>query len=39
MIGTKREIITALMDAPPEKKYELKEHREKRSLNQNSYYC
>lgn len=38
MIGTKRELITALMDAPPDKKYELKEHREKRTLNQNSYY-
>ena len=38
MTGNKIQIIKALEDAPLEKLWELKEHREKRSLNQNSYY-
>lgn len=36
MIGTKTEIIEMLRTAP-DKKYEIKEHREKRSLDANAY--
>ena len=36
MIGTKQEIINWL-DTQPNKQYEIKEHREKRSLNANNY--
>lgn len=36
--GTKKEIINFLIDAPDDKRYELKEHRAKRSLNANSYF-
>ncbi len=38
MTGNKIQIIKTLEDAPLEKLWELKEHRAKRSLNQNSYY-
>lgn len=37
MIGTKKEIIDYLIDKDSNKKYELKEYKEKRSLNANSY--
>lgn len=37
MIGTKKEIIDFLLDKPNEKKYEIKEHKEKRSLQANAY--
>lgn len=37
MIGTKIEIIEKLKMTPGNKKYEVKEYREKRSLNANSY--
>ena len=37
MIGTKKEIIDYLLDKPNNKKYEIKEKRNKRSLNANSY--
>lgn len=37
MIGTKKEIIDYLLDKPNDKKYEIKEKRNKRSLNANSY--
>lgn len=36
MIGTKQEIIDRLINLP-DRKYELKEYREKRSLNANNY--
>jgi hypothetical protein len=38
MIGNANEIITWLLKVDREKKYEVKEHREKRSLNANDYY-
>lgn len=39
MIGTKIQCITYLANVPDDdKKYEVKEHKERRSLNQNSYY-
>ena len=38
MIGNRIEIIQALANAPDGKVYELKEHKVKRSLNQNAYY-
>lgn len=37
MIGTPREISNYLWQLDENKKYEIKEHREKRSLNANSY--
>lgn len=37
MIGNKKEIINYLLEKPDNKKYEIKEHRNKRSLNANSY--
>ena len=38
MIGTKKEIINYILDKDENIKFEIKEHKEKRSLNQNSYY-
>ncbi len=38
MIGTSKELIKRLVELPNDKKYELKEYREKRSLNANNYY-
>src|SRR5574344_1145501 len=38
MIGTVKELIPQMLDLDQEKKYELKEHKKKRTLNQNSYY-
>lgn len=38
MIGTPLQLIRALSEAPADKKYELKEHKEKRSLNANAYF-
>lgn len=37
MIGTREEIVTWLFDQDKDKKFEIKEHREKRSLNANAY--
>lgn len=37
MIGNKKEIINFLLDKDDNKQYEIKEHRNKRSLNANSY--
>lgn len=36
--GTPKELIKKLLELDQEKIYELKEYREKRTLNQNSYY-
>lgn len=38
MVGKANDLVLFLMNADREKLFELKEHREKRSLNQNSYY-
>src|SRR5574344_1312599 len=38
MIGTVKELIPKMLDLDQEKKYELKEYKKKRTLNQNSYY-
>lgn len=38
MIGTVKELIPQMLNLPEDKKYELKEYKEKRTLNQNSYY-
>lgn len=38
MIGTAKELIKRLIELPDEKKYEIKEYKEKRSLNANNYY-
>ena len=38
MLGNKRQLINYLMDADAEKLFDLKEHREKRSMTQNAYY-
>lgn len=38
MIGTKKEIINYILDKDENIKFEIKEHKEKRSLNANSYY-
>lgn len=38
MIGTAKELIKKLVELPDEKKYEIKEYKEKRSLNANNYY-
>lgn len=38
MIGTKKEIIDFLLEQDKEKKFEIKEVKKKRTLNQNSYY-
>src|SRR5574344_965534 len=38
MIGTVKELIPQMLELPEDKVYELKEHKKKRTLNQNSYY-
>ena len=38
MIGSKEELVLWLMQQPEGKTYELKEHKEKRSLNANAYF-
>ena len=38
MIGTSNKIITYLLEQEKDKKFELKEYKEKRSLNANNYY-
>ncbi len=38
MIGTSKELIKRLVELPDNKRYELKEYKEKRSLNANNYY-
>lgn len=38
MIGTVKELIPKMLELPEDKVYELKEHKKKRTLNQNSYY-
>src|SRR5574344_2362812 len=38
MIGTIKELIPKMLNLPEDKEYELKEYKEKRTLNQNSYY-
>lgn len=37
MIGTQKQIITWLLEQDKEKQYEIKEYKEKRSLNSNNY--
>lgn len=37
MIGTKNDVIRYVLTATPEKKFEVKEYKEKRSLNANNY--
>ena len=38
MIGTSKKIITYLLEQAKDKQFELKEYKEKRSLNANNYY-
>lgn len=38
MIGTSKELIKRLVELPDDKKYEIKEYKEKRSLNANAYF-
>lgn len=38
MIGIPKELITHLLELEQEKVYEIKEYKEKRTINQNSYY-
>jgi len=38
MIGTPKELIKKLLELDQDKKYEIKEHKKKRTLDQNSYY-
>lgn len=38
MVGTAKELIVRLVQLPDDKKYEVKEFKEKRSLNANNYY-
>lgn len=38
MIGSKEELVLWLMQQPEGKTYEVKEHKEKRSLNANAYF-
>ena len=38
LIGTPKYLITKLLDLNPDKEYEIKEHKKKRTRNQNSYY-
>lgn len=38
MVGTSNKLITYLIEQAKDKKFELKEYREKRSLNANNYY-
>ena len=37
MVGTQKQIITWLLEQDKEKQYEIKEYKEKRSLNSNNY--
>ena len=38
MVGTSKELIKRLVELPDDKKYELKEYKEKRSINANAYF-
>jgi hypothetical protein len=38
MIGTPKYLIKKLLELPEDKEYEIKEHKKKRTRNQNSYY-
>ena len=38
MVGTSKELIKRLVELPDDKKYEVKEYKEHRSLNANNYY-
>ena len=38
MIGTPKELIIKMLELDQEKQYELKEHKKKRTKNQNGYY-
>lgn len=38
LIGTPKYLITKLLDLDQDKEYEIKEHKKKRTLDQNSYY-
>lgn len=38
MIGTPKELISKLLELDENKKYEIKEHKQKRSLDANAYY-
>jgi hypothetical protein len=38
MIGTVKYLIPKMLNLPEDKEYELKEHKKKRTLDQNSYY-
>jgi len=38
MVGTSKKIITYLLEQAKDKQFELKEYKEKRSLNANNYY-
>lgn len=38
MVGTSKELIKKLVELPDDKKYEVKEYKERRSLNANNYY-
>lgn len=38
MIGTPKYLIKKLLELPEDKEYEIKEHKKKRTLDQNSYY-
>jgi hypothetical protein len=38
MVGTSKELIKRLVELPDDKKYEIKEYKEKRSINANNYY-
>lgn len=38
MIGTPRKLVAYLIGCEPDKTFELKEHRKKRTLTQNAYY-
>lgn len=38
MVGTSKELIKRLVELPDDKKYEIKEYKEKRSLNANAYF-
>lgn len=38
MVGTARQLIKRLIELPVDKKYEIKEYKERRSINANNYY-
>jgi hypothetical protein len=38
LIGTPKYLIKKLLELPEDKEYEIKEHKKKRTLDQNSYY-